>query len=71
MCQLAEPLAAAESSFCEAPREHLRLETEALVLLPQLPSAPLFSLLEFLSLAAPVVALCRSPPPHLRSCHPC
>lgn len=43
----------AESSFHEAPGEHLLLESGALILLPQLPSPSLFSLLELLSLACP------------------
>lgn len=57
MCRLCiswlTTVAVAESSFLEAPGEHLLLEPGALILLPQLPSPSLFSLLELLSLACP------------------
>lgn len=46
-------LAVPESTFHEAPREHLLLGTGAVVHLPQRPSPSLFSLLEFSSLACP------------------
>lgn len=66
----ATTLAGTESPLPETPREPPLLETGALVLLPQLPSPSLFSLLEFSSLAAQAVSLCRSPPLLLRSYRP-
>ena len=63
-------LAAMKPPFVRHHGNILCLETGARVLLPQLSSPSLASLLEFSSLAVQATSLGRSPPPLLRSSYP-